>query len=187
VEPTHVIVNVAAASDKWDLMKTAKLNTDRTLLRMLTGDPTEAMESAKKLIGSKVPPEPALLEQIASERRYKRWSRIAAVYTLGFLSSKPSVDTLMSILRDGSDDPRVRAHAAEALGNIRDKRAIAALREALLGNEAASIKRWCIYALSEIGAERARPILEELAATRPTGAVARELRMALGDSMQRKG
>ena len=168
-------------------MRTAELNIDRILLRMLTGDPVEAMESAKKLIGSKVPPESALLEQIASERKYKKWSRIAAVYTLGVLSSRASVETLISILRDGSDDPQVRAHAAEALGNIRDKRAFPALREALLGKERASIKRWCIYALAEIGAERARPVLEELAATRPTGAVARELRMVLGDSMQRRG
>jgi HEAT repeat protein len=160
-------------------MNTNELNNVRILLRMCAGDATESMESAKKLIGSKVRVPPALLDQIASKKQYRRWSRIAAVYAIGFLNYKVSVGVLVSILGDGSDDVQVRAHAAEALGNIGDESALPALRQCLLQKEPRSIKRWSIYALSEIGTDRARKALEEFAATRPTGVLGKELRSAL--------
>jgi|ERR1035437_60435 HEAT repeat protein len=164
-------------------MNTSELNTIRLLLRMLTGDPIEAMESAKKLIGSKVHVQPVLLEQIASEKKYKKWSRIAAIYVLGFLNHKTSTAVLSSILRDRLDNPQIRAHAAEALGNLRDPRAFSVLHDILLGKDPTLVKRWCVYALSEIKGDRAYSMLKKLAATKPTGVMAKELRMALGGTM----
>ncbi|MGH9513754.1 MAG: HEAT repeat domain-containing protein [Terriglobales bacterium] len=120
--------------------------------------------------------EPTLLSEIASNESYKKWARIGAIYALGFLNHKASAKVLISILRKRSESLQVRSHAAEALGNMREDRASSTLGGILMSREPASLKKWCVYALSEIGTVRARAILKKFAATNPRGVLARELK-----------
>jgi hypothetical protein len=151
----------------------------RILLGMLTGDPMLAMESAKEVIGSPTAVEPSLLGEIASNKLYKKWSRIAAVYALGFLEHKGSATTLIRILKNPHEDPNLRGHVAEALGNMRERKATVELGKILFGRGQLPLKKWCIYALAEIGGNQAGSILRQFQATRPTGVAAKELKSAL--------
>jgi len=148
----------------------------RVLLQMLVGDPVQAIESAKAIVGGRAKIYPAVLVDIARTDEFNKWSRIAAVYALGFLGHRQSVPVLVRILSDRQESLQVRSHAAEALGNIRDSRSIPVLERVLMGRDRGSIKRWCVYALSEINSPRALHVLKRLAATTPTGVVAKELK-----------
>ena len=146
---------------------------------MLAGSPKGAMEAAKKIIAGKVRIDPALLAEIASSRCYKKWSRIAAIYVLGLLNDKRCVPELIRVLENRKEDPSLRDHAAEALGNIRDRRAIIGLSKVLMSKENPRIKRSCIYALSEINATKARSILKQFEATDPQGSIRKVLQDVL--------
>ena len=152
----------------------------RVLIRMLVGDPLEAMEAAKKAILLFENSNPVLLAEIAANKKYKKWSRIGAVYALGFLASKGGSRTLLSILSDRLEPPHLRSHAAEALGNLKEQRAVRQLTKILADKEPPSLKRWCVYALSEIGGKRANLVLKQLEAAKPRGAIGRELRLVGG-------
>jgi HEAT repeat protein len=178
-ELTHVIADVAVLSAEEPGMKTSGTLTTRILMRMLTGDPVEAMESAKEIIGLGTRVDPMLLKDIASNKIYKKWSRIAAVYALGFLAHKASAPALIRILQDQRENAQLRGHAAEALGNMRDPRAVLALGKILSADEHTSIKKWCVYALSEIGSDRAGSILKRFEATNPVAVLRRELKSTL--------
>jgi HEAT repeat protein len=121
----------------------------------------------------------SLLREIVLNTMYKKWSRIAAAYALGFLGDRSSVGTLLLILEDMSEQLQLRTHAAEALGNLKDPRAVRALERTFMKEKEASVKRWCVYALAEIGTPQAYRSLLRLEAKRPTGGVAKELRSAL--------
>ena len=153
--------------------------TTRLLMRMLTGDPVEAMESAKEVIGLGTRVNPMLLKDIASNKIYKKWSRIAAVYALGFLAHKASTSALIRILQDQRENTQLRGHAAEALGNMREPRAVLALGKVLWADDHTSVKKWCVYALSEIGSDRAGSLLKQFEATNPVGVLRRELKSRL--------
>lgn len=157
----------------------ANHDSTRILMRILTGDPVQAMESAKKVIGSRADIDPSLLREIATNKLYKKWSRIAAVYALGFLAHRASAPALIGILEDRDEHFELRGHAAEALGNMGDPRSLAVLDRILGRKERPSIKRWCVYALSQIRNPKARSILKKFEATKPTGVVAKELVSAL--------
>ena len=67
---------------------------------------------------------------------------------------------LRAVLQDESLPPRVREHAAGALGELRDQRAVGALIEAL---GSAKLRRGAAVALGLIRAKRAVPALEAVA------------------------
>lgn len=136
------------------------LQSTRPLERLMRGDPVEAMEVAKQIIGKKVAVDPGSLEAILSDRKSRRWSRIAAIYTLGFLAEGSAVPALLQILLDHKEPIGVRAHAAEALGNIGETRAVPALGEILRGKSSPSLQKSCTYALEEIGGADARAVLQ---------------------------
>jgi hypothetical protein len=159
---------------------TIQTSSVRFLLQILTGDPVLAIESAKKLVSGRERIEDSLLFEIAKNRLYKKWSRIAVIYVLGFTGNRTSVPILIRILKDQTENSVLRAHAAEALGNLKDKRAVSALGQVVLGKEQKSLQKWSVYGLSEIGGRRARSVLNTLETTKPTGIVARELKLALG-------
>jgi len=146
---------------------------------MLDGSPNGAMEAAKKVIAGKVRIDPALLAEIASSGCYKKWSRIAAIYVLGLLNDKRCVPELMRVLGSRKEDSNLRDHAAEALGNIRDRRAIVTLGKVLMSQENPRIKRSCVYALSEINTAKARAILKQFEETNPQGSIRKVLQEAL--------
>jgi HEAT repeat protein len=55
-------------------------------------------------------------------------------------------------LSDETNDPGVRAHAAEALGNLHDRDSIGLLRDVLGHRPPPEIVESCSYALHELGA-----------------------------------
>ena len=175
----HVIAGVAVLSAEEAGVTVSGTLTTRLLMRMLTGDPVEAMESAKEVIGLGTRVNPMLLKDIASNKIYKKWSRIAAVYALGFLAHKASTSALMRILQDQRENTQLRGHAAEALGNMREPRAVLALGKVLWADDHTSVKKWCVYALSEIGSDRAGSLLKQFEATNPVGVLRRELKSRL--------
>jgi len=62
---------------------------------------------------------------------------------------------------------------------MRERRALSVLRKILMSNERPDLKKWSIYAASEIGGPRARAVLSQFAATRPTGTLKKEIKAAL--------
>src|SRR6266581_1332568 len=98
--------------------------TDRPIpaaLRPLFGDPSDAMELAKKIIGGKLKVNHDILLYIGSVKDNPKWARIASIYALGFIGKDEFAPQLRAILSDPGEDTEVRGHAAEALGNIRDR------------------------------------------------------------------
>jgi hypothetical protein len=152
--------------------------TIRGLMRILTGDPVDAMESAKKIVGGTLSVDVSILVEIVRNRQYRSWSRIAAIYALGFLNEPSCARILISVMGSRDESSEVRSHAAEALGNMRASRAVPALAKILLGNEKTPLKKWCIYALSEIGNSKSQALLVKFAATKPRGKLAKELSLA---------
>ena len=115
-------------------------------------DPTEAMEFSKRLIGGKEHADKQALLAIGLNKTNPKWTRIAAIYALGFVGTYNSAPRLRNILQDGDDDPDVRGHAAEALANIGDKMAIDLLRDVLGHQPPAELRTSCEYALQELAA-----------------------------------
>lgn len=131
-----------------------------SLESLLAGDPVEAMETAKAIIGKHLAVDPGELEAIASNRKARKWSRLAAIYSLGFLAEGSAVEPLLQILSDSKEPVALRAHAAEALGNIGDPRAVPRLAEMLRCETSPSLHTSCRYALEEIGGPEARAALQ---------------------------
>ncbi|HWZ97807.1 MAG TPA: HEAT repeat domain-containing protein [Candidatus Dormibacteraeota bacterium] len=156
--------------------KRLSLNSARLLLAISGADPVQAIESAKRMVRSRRDSISAsLLIDIAAKTCYRPWSRIAAVYALGLLNHEPSVRILVRILQDPSESIELRAHAAEALGNLGRERALPALRKILMSDQKLILRKWCIYAISEIGGTTARRILGRFAKTHPRGTLLDEL------------
>lgn len=160
--------------------KKLSLDSARLLLEIAGAGPVEAIEAAKRMIRSRPDRLAAdLLVDIAGNTSYRPWSRIAAVYTLGLLDHEPSVRILVRILQDAKESVKLRTHAAEALGNLGKQRALPALHKILMSDENLVLRKWCIYAVSQIGGTAAPRILTQFARTRPRGALLNELNSAL--------
>jgi len=117
---------------------------------IIRGDPIEAMETAKQIIGHKLEVDPTLLESISLDPLANEWSRISAIYALGFIGDKSIVPSLVRVLSDPNEFLEIRTHAAEALGNIGDPMAIPLLINILDKSESPQLRKWCKYALREI-------------------------------------
>jgi len=131
----------------------------QSLEPLVRGDPVEAMETAKQIIGHKLVVDPQSLEAILSDKKSRKWARIAAIYSLGFLGERSTVPALLRILSDRRKPIGIRAHAAEALGNINDAEAVPNLATVLKQETSPSLRQWCIYALEEIDTPEARAAL----------------------------
>jgi HEAT repeat protein len=142
------------------------LHPNQSLEPLLRGDPVEAMEAAKQIIGQKLAVDPVALEAILSDSKSRKWSRIAAIYSLGFLGERSAVPALLQILSDHRESIGVRAHAAEALGNIGEARAVPALAEILKHESSPSLRKSCTYALEEIDDPQARTALQPVRPSR---------------------
>lgn len=127
---------------------------------LLRGDPVEAMETAKQIIGRELVVDPAALETILENKDSQKWARIASIYSLGLLGERSAVPALIRILSNSHEPIAVRAHAAEALGNIGDPESVPALAEMLRDETSPSLRRSCAYALGEIDGSEARAALD---------------------------
>lgn len=146
---------------------------------MLAGDPVEAMEAAKRLVLADAV-DPTELGRLAADRKNKPWARLAAIYALGFADDAVIAGPILAdILADPHDKEECRAHAAEALGHIGAPPIVPLMQKILHRDDSLEVKRWCVFALSEIGGAKARNALKKFAATNPTGKLAEELRLAL--------
>ena len=114
-------------------------------------DPVEAMETAKAIIGGQVHADSAELIAIAQDRSQPKWSRIAAIYTLGFTGARNGTAPLRGILGDTQNDAELRSYAAEALGNLHDRNATMLLKDILGHGPQPELRQSCEYALEEIG------------------------------------
>jgi HEAT repeat protein len=122
------------------------------LLTLLQGSPAVAMEVAKAIIGDKIKVDHNLLADIAADKSIPKWSRIAAIYALGFVAGDGFTVSLRKILADDTDDAIVRGHAAEALGNLQDRASISLLRDILGHKPPPELSESCSYALQELAA-----------------------------------
>lgn len=115
------------------------------------GDAVSAMEAAKALINASHGEASRDLLRIATNKSIRVGSRVAAVYALGLIGMTHQVgSSLMGLLADNSDAVEVRDHAAEALGNMRFRRALPTLIEVALHAKNNALKRSCEYAISEM-------------------------------------
>ncbi len=152
------------------------------VMELLTGEEFRAIEAAKRLIADSTHVDPDLLSRVMLDAQYKPWSKIMSAYVLGFLP--PSADSshqvaLRQVLANSALGTRLRDHAAEALGNLRDEEAATLLSERLEDErEATSVRKSCIFALSQLTSSVAVATLQRFAATNPRGALRRELTAA---------
>ena len=123
-----------------------------SLSPMISGDPVEAMEIAKQIVGGDIPVAPRVLGPIAADGQQPKWTRIAAIYALGFLGNRNFLPELRAILSDAKIDGEIRSYAAEALGNIKDKDSINLLRDVIINHAAGELLESCNYALNEMDA-----------------------------------
>lgn len=102
----------------------------------------------------------ALLD--ALERETVGEVRCAVVYALGLLGDERALEPLLLVLRGTGEQAQTRAMAAEALADLRLARAIDPLIAALSDPEP-QVRFFTVFALGEIGDERALPELLRLA------------------------
>ncbi len=74
---------------------------------------------------------PDLIARFKDDRRNTPTLRSGAIYTLGLLGVDEVYGLASTTLRNSSEDPIVRKRAAEALGVLKDERAVALLLDAL--------------------------------------------------------
>jgi len=155
------------------------------MLELLTGVPDRTMESAKLLI--QMAPsdlDPRFLSRVLGDQSYKEWSRVGAAYILGFIPITPSTEhqyVLRNVLAEKRFGTRLRSHAAEALGNLKDQASGSILKARLFDSgESTSVRKWCIYALSELASAESNRALEVFARSQPKGVLASELHACFG-------
>lgn len=154
------------------------------LLELLSGDKERAIEGAKELIRVDEPGMANILARILSDRAYRYWSRVFAAYGLGFSSKADSLvlGALREALVSANEGVTLRAHAAEALGNQKAAAAVEDLVHIMFNEgESKQLRKWCIYALSEIADQRSLEALREFRGTNPTRYLLEELHVCLDD------
>jgi HEAT repeat protein len=126
---------------------------------VFTGNPAADMEVAKALIARHRDLDIPALVAVAQNPQRPHSSRIAAIYTLGFADDESrSAEALTRILADENEDEQVRAHAAEALGQLQAPAAIPVLQRFLISGPR-EVSDWCRYALEEMGVPPARVVI----------------------------
>ena len=153
----------------WAIGQLRLRNRVDTLLLALRNDPdtTVVWEAAKALslmpsrnVGENL--KIVLCETLDSERR------TATIWSIGASQYRPAIPELSSILTALDEPVSVRAHAAEALGVIGDRRASGALLD-VLDDSSPDVRFWATYALGELREQRAVPALKRLACSDNTG------------------
>ena len=145
-------------------MNGVPLRSVEALIGLCSPDAEEAIENAKVIIAQvKSGNFAALVQRIAEHRKMPLGSRVAATYSLGFLTGPSIGKTLISILSSSKEPDNLRDHAAEALGNRRETRAVDTLIKVGAGAGYRSrLRKSCVYALRQIGGRRAEQALKRL-------------------------
>jgi hypothetical protein len=72
------------------------------------GEPVEAFEAAKRIIGYLFPHDTELLTklvEVAENKGEKLWARVASIYTLGFIDTDAVTESRLRVLLDDPDEP----------------------------------------------------------------------------------
>jgi HEAT repeat protein len=121
----------------------------KAIEQLKTAEPADVWEAAKLLAREKAPEAAGpLIDLLRDSAHVER--RIAAAWALGLMNAQAAVPCLVRILEDTSEPPRLRDHAAEALGNLGN----AAARPAVITNladENLDVVYSCAFALRTIG------------------------------------
>ena len=120
----------------------------------------EAAKSLGSIKGKKAVPR--LIEALLSASSVEK--RVAASYALGWIGDTRAFTYLESVILDRRADPRLRGQVAEALGLLRDARAVEPLTECIR-DESPEVRFWSAYALGQLGDVRALAALKEVKAT----------------------
>ena len=91
----------------------------------------------------------AILDQVESEVTLWNEKRWRAAESLGKIGDATALGSLVCALRD--EERSVRYYAAQALGNLRDPRAIAPLHEAILNDRDGGVRKAAFNSLRNLG------------------------------------
>ena len=130
------------------------------------GDVDLQWEAAKSLglIASKRAVKPlivALLHAPSADKSSLE-KRTAAAYALGLLKDMRAIEPLVRVLNGKNEHPKLRSQAAEALANFNHPEVIDSLLKALKDKEP-EVRFWAVYALGQLKAKKALPVLKRLA------------------------
>jgi len=153
-----------ASSAAWLLGRLGSKRAASALLAALTAAASARRQAAAHALGeldvkAAVQPLIVTMRSDASDD-----VRQAATYALGLIGAKRALSPLIAVLADQTNSPGLRGMAAEALSDVRDRRAVPALLGAL-GDVSPEVRFWAAFALGELGDPQALPELERIAAT----------------------
>lgn len=100
-----------------------------------------------------------LITALANEKNNEVSKTI--VYALGLLGDATAFDILVNILKDKYRSPKIRGFAAEALADLKDRRAVVPLIE-VLKDMSVEVRFWATFSLGELGDEQALSELQKL-------------------------
>jgi HEAT repeat protein len=149
----------------WVLGKLKHKSSVAALLKAFDREePNVTWEAAKALgcIRSKRAIKPLISALLQNKDVEKR---AASAYVLGILRDRRATETLLGVLKNKCEQPKVRGHAAEALAWFGDRRksVIDALMSGL-GDTSVEVRFWSVFALGELKIKRAAGELEKLSA-----------------------
>ena len=156
----------AAAEDRrtacWALARLEHEEAAGTLLEILADDDPELRATAARSLGE-LGAESAgqrLLERLRADPDLE--VRRAAAYSLGLIGYAGAVAEMARVLGAADEPPPLRGMVAEALADIADPDAVAALLAAL-ADPSPEVRYWAAYALGRLGSGAVIPQLERLA------------------------
>ena len=106
--------------------------------------------------------EPALILALKNGRR--PFNRAAAAYALQMVTSPRTIRALESVVKNKSERPLVRGHAAESLAHCHRRMSHDVLLSGL-SDSSKDVRFWCAFALGQMAEKRAIPSLKLLAAS----------------------
>jgi HEAT repeat protein len=126
-----------------------------------SSDAQVVWEAAKALAALNEPQSlRAVLPSLAADEDEVR--QAAAAWTMSVARHRPAIPGLLALLTNADLTPRVRGHAAEALGLL-DAREAAASLIAALSDSSPEVRYWSVFALATLQASVAREAIERMA------------------------
>jgi HEAT repeat protein len=92
------------------------------------------------------------------------FNRTAAAYAMQVVTTPRTIRALERVVKNKSEQPRVRGHSAEALAHCHRKKSHVALLTGL-DDSSKEVRFWCAFALGEMAEKRAIPALKRLVAS----------------------
>ena len=169
-------LSVSLRADVFWLLPRLKLRSAKsTLEALLRSDPSERLrEEAAMGLGLLLKGKEVGVLHDCLHHESSKAVRLAAIHSLGIVSSSLSAAPLISVLQDRNESPDMRADAAEALANVQAEGVVDELISHLV-DTSPLVRYSAAYALGQQGDARALPALRKLAAsdrdTTPWGAV----------------